>query len=327
MKQRRSIKLSTPVAHYRTKLTPAKALELRDFAHYLKSQRYSPSTQSCYLGFVSSFLGYYATIESCKITHYDVHKYNAEVILRSKYSVSYQRQFIGALKLFFSYVVESSIDTKALERPMREKKLPEVLSKEEVMKLIKQINNLKHRVLVTTLYSSGLRISELLSLTLIDIDSQRMLIHVRLGKGRKDRVVKLSEANLFLLRQYFKVYKPIKYLFEGPAKGQYSAASVRKVITRACIKAGIKKKVSPHTLRHSYATHLLELGVDLRYVQAMLGHSRPETTMIYTHVSTIKIQDLANPFDELIQEEFDKLQDNGNKNLPKGALIPDKNWG
>ena len=148
-----------------------------------------------------------------------------------------------------------------------------------------------------------------------------------MSKGRKDRVVKLSEANLYLLRQYYRAYTPARYLFEGPGGGKYSAGSIRKVISKACAKAGIKKKVSPHTLRHSYATHLLELGVDLRYVQAMLGHSRPETTMIYTHISTLKIQEMANPFDELVKEEIEKLQDNAHKKLPKDAIIPDKRWG
>ena len=154
-----------------------------------------------------------------------------------------------------------------------------------------------------------------------------MLIKIRLSKGRKDRIVRLSEANLYLLRKYYRVYKPKRFLFEGPGHSKYSAGSVRKIISRACAASGIKKRVSPHTLRHSYATHLLELGVDLRYVQAMLGHSRPETTMIYTHISTVKIQEMANPFDELVKEEMDKLQDNGNKMLPKDAIIPDNKWG
>jgi site-specific recombinase XerD len=210
---------------------------------------------------------------------------------------------------------------------MKEKKLPEVLSKQEIKMLIHQISNLKHRALISTIYAAGLRVSEALNLTLKDIDSQRMLVHVRLSKGRKDRVVKLSEANLYLLRQYYRAYKPRRYLFEGPGGKKYSAGSVRKIISKACAGAGIIKKVSPHTLRHSYATHLLELGVDLRYVQAMLGHSRPETTMIYTHISTVKIQDMANPFDELVKEEMEKLQDKANKKLPKDAIIPENKWG
>jgi integrase/recombinase XerD len=315
------------VAHYRTKLSPRKKQELADFEYYLKSQRYSPSTRSSYIGFLSSFLGYYNDVETSSLKIKDIHKYNTEVILASDYSVSYQRQFISALKLFFGYVVHSAIDTDQLERPMKEKKLPEVLSKNEVKALIHQISNLKHRALISTIYSAGLRVSEALNLTLKDIDSQRMLVHVRMSKGRKDRVVKLSEANLYLLRKYYRAYKPKRYLFEGSSGKPYSSGSVRKIISKASYKAGIKKRVSPHTLRHSYATHLLELGVDLRYVQAMLGHSRPETTMIYTHISTVKIQEMANPFDELVKEEMEKLQDTSNKKLPKDTIIPDKGWG
>jgi len=327
MSQKRYTKGIPPVARYRTTLNPVKKREIADFIYYLKSQRYSASTRESYVGFIQSFLGYYADVETSSLKIHDVHKYNSEVILRSNYSVSYQRQFISALKLFFGYVVHSAIDTEQLERPMKEKKLPEVLSKEEVKRLIHQINNLKHRALVSTIYSAGLRVSEALNLKLKDIDSQRMLIHVHQSKGRKDRIVKLSEATLYLLRQYYRAYKPRRFLFEGSAGEKYSAGSVRKIISRASTKAGIKKRVSPHTLRHSYATHLLELGVDLRYVQAMLGHARPETTMIYTHISTVKIQEMANPFDELVKEEIDKLQDKENKKLPKDSIIPDKNWG
>ena len=327
MSRKKYQKRRPTVATFRTTLNRQKRQELADFKYYLQSQRYSASTKECYVNFVSSLLGYYTDVDTHTLTINDIHRYNSEVILRSNYSVSYQRQFISALKLFFGYVVHSSINTEELERPMREKKLPEVLSKNEVKLLIHQISNLKHRAIVSTIYSAGLRVSEALNLTLKDIDSQRMIVHIRQSKGRKDRVVKLSEATLYLLRKYFRAYQPKHHLFEGPDGGQYSAGSVRKIISRACQRGGIKKKVSPHTLRHSYATHLLELGVDLRYVQAMLGHSRPETTMIYTHISTVKIQEMANPFDELVKEEMDKLQDTDHKKLPKDAVIPGKSWG
>lgn len=315
------------VAECRTSLSEQKELELSQFSNYLNSQRYSSSTKMSYIGFLSSFLGYFKDYETSSITLKDIHRYNSEVILASNYSVSYQRQFIGALKIFYSQVVYCGFDIDTLERPMREKRLPEVLSKDEIRRILKSISNLKHRVIITTLYSAGLRIGELQALKLTDIDSTRMLIRVSMSKGRKDRMVKLSDANLFLLRRYYCSYRPKHFLFEGPTGARYSSGSIRKIIKRACIKAGIKKRVSPHTLRHSYATHLLELGVDLRYVQAMLGHSRPETTMIYTHVSTVKIQDMANPFDELVQEEIDMLQDKQHKKLPKGMLIPEKMWG
>jgi integrase/recombinase XerD len=315
------------VAHYRTQLNRFKEQELKDFKIYLHSKRYSPSTKLSYLGFVRSFLGYFAKKDSSHITLKDIHEYNARVILASNYSVSYQRQFISALKLFYTYVVHCSFDPEALERPMKEKKLPEVLSKEEVKAIIRHTRNIKHRAILTTIYSTGIRVSEALNLQISDIDSKRMAVRIKNGKGRKDRYVKLSPANLFLLRKYFLAYKPLRYLFEGAKGKKYSASSIRKIIKRASDKAGIKKTVSPHTLRHSYATHCLELGVDLRYVQALLGHSRPETTMIYTHISKAKIEQLASPFDELVAEEMKSFQDNVNKKLGKGAIIPDKYWG
>lgn len=315
------------VAHYRTKLSRDKEQELKEFKIYLHSKRYSKSTETSYLGFVRSFLGYFAQKDSSYVTIKDIHEYNAKVILGSNYSISYQRQFISALKLFYTYVVHCTFAPEELERPMKEKKLPEVLSKEEVKAIIRHTRNLKHRTILTTIYSTGIRVSEALNLQISDIDSKRMSVRISKGKGGKDRYVKLSMANLYLLRKYYMAYKPLRYIFEGSKGKKYSASSIRKVLKSACAKAKIRKKVSPHTLRHSYATHCLELGVDLRYVQSLLGHSRPETTMIYTHISKAKLEKLASPFDELVSEEIESFQDNVNRKLPKGAIIPDKYWG
>lgn len=318
---------SSYVAHYRTQVDRHKEQELKDFNIYLQSKRYSSSTKISYLGFVRSFLGYIGKKDSSHVTIKDIHEYNSKVILKSNYSISYQRQFISALKLFYTYVVHCSFDPNELERPMKEKKLPEVLNKEEVKAIIRHTRNLKHRAIISTLYSTGIRVSEVLNLQISDIDSNRMSVRVNNGKGRKDRYVKLSPANLYLLRKYYLAYKPLRYLFEGAKGKKYSASSIRKVLKNACEKASITKNVSPHTLRHSYATHCLELGVDLRYVQSLLGHTRPETTMIYTHISNAKIEKLASPFDELVSEEMKSFQDNVHKKLGKGAIIPDKYWG
>ena len=320
-------KIAGSVAYYRGILSKQKEKELKQFEYYLESQRYSISSRRSYLGFVSSFLGYYNDKETNSISLYDIHEYNSQVILKSKYSVSYQRQFVSALKLFFGYVVHCHFNIDDLERPMKEKRLPEVLSKQEIKAILKNISNIKHKTILSTIYSAGLRVSELQHLKLNDIDGNRMLMRVEMSKGRKDRYIKLSQANLYLLRQYYKEYKPKKYMFEGAGGNKYSSTSIRKILGRACKNANIRKRVTPHTLRHSYATHLLELGVDLRYVQSMLGHSRPETTMLYTHISTAKIQNLANPFDELVQEEMDDLQDNNNSKHQKSTVIPEKFWG
>jgi len=327
MLKKQSAHIKYSVGFYRLHLDAQKRREIKQFQYYLESQRYSKSTQSSYIGFISSFLGYFNNQKSFGISLADIHRYNSQVIIRSGYSVSYQRQFIGALKLFYGHVLHCSFDIQDLERPQKEKRLPEVLNKQEIKAILRNTRNIKHRGILSTIYSAGLRIGELLNLRLRDIDANRMLLRVEMSKGRKDRYIKLSQANLVLLREYYKKYRPKYYLFEGVGGNQYSSGSIRKILARACYKSSIKKRVTPHTLRHSYATHMLELGVDLRYVQAMLGHSKPETTMIYTHISTAKIQNLANPFDELVKEEMESLRDNSNKIDQKGALIPSNYWG
>ena len=309
------------------KFDSIKQSELDQLAYYMRAQRYSDSTKEQYQGMIRSFLAYFNMKQSKDITLEDIHFYNSEFVIKKGFSVSYQRLFISALKLFYGNVVHCPFDLENLERPPREKRLPTVLSKAEVREIILATHNIKHKSILTTIYSAGLRISEVLSLRLTDIDNQRMLIRVVMAKGRKDRYVKLSAANLTLLRTYYKKYKPKEFLFENPAGGKYAPSSVRRILNRACATAGIKKRVSPHTLRHSYATHMLELGVDLRYVQAMLGHAKPETTMIYTHISTAKIQDLANPFDELVKEEMGQVPNMVHSSHQKPALIPDKVWG
>jgi site-specific recombinase XerD len=184
-----------------------------------------------------------------------------------------------------------------IERPRKDKKLPLVLSKEHILQIIENTNNIKHRCIVSLLYSSGLRRSELINLKISDIDSSRMLIRVQDAKGSKDRYSLLSNTALKDLRAYYKQWKPKVYLFESPKGEKYSPNSVGKIVTNAAIKAGINKRVSPHTLRHSFATHLLENGTDLRYIQLLLGHSSTKTTEIYTHVAKSSFNSIKNPLD------------------------------
>jgi integrase/recombinase XerD len=171
-----------------------------------------------------------------------------------------------------------------LPRPQKPLKLPPVLGEEEVVQLIRKTKNLKHQALLLTAYSAGLRVSELVTLKVRDIDSGRMMVHIHEGKGGKDQMVQLSEVLLETLRTYYKQYKPTEYLFEGDRKGEpYSTRSAQKVIKRAKLWAGVKKKGSIHMLRHSYATHLLESGTDIRYIKELLGHNSLKTTLRYTH--------------------------------------------
>ena len=206
---------------------------------------------------------------------------------------------INSIKFYYEVVLEMPNRFYSVERPRKEEKLPKVISLEEVQDLIKHTNNIKHKCIVSLLYSAGLRRSELLNLKLIDIDSKRMVITVSQGKGNKGRLTILSQSVLDDLRKYYSEYKPKVYLFEGQKGEEYSAQSVAQIIRRAALKARIKKKVTPHMLRHSFATHLLENGTDLRYIQVLLGHSSTRTTEIYTHVAINSIKAIKSPIELL----------------------------
>jgi len=202
--------------------------------------------------------------------------------------------------LFYKEVFHAKLDVEKLERPRRQYKLPNVLSKEEVKAILEAPTNKKHKIMLSLVYACGLRRGELLHIKPKDIDSKRKLLLIRNAKGRKDRIAPLSEKLIVLLREYYTMYKPKTWLFEGQEKGsKYSATSVQKILKLAISEAKIKKPVSLHWLRHSYATHLLEGGTDLRYIQEILGHKSSKTTEIYTHVSTKSIQQIKSPFDDL----------------------------
>ena len=185
----------------------------------------------------------------------------------------------------------------------KEFKLPVVLSKGEVERILRAISNQKHYTLIMLIYSAGLRVGEAVALTLSDIDSERMRIRIRGGKGKKDREVMLSPNVLHQLREYWQQYQPQQYLFEGQQRGQYSARSVQQVLKRAVAKANVNKSVTVHTLRHSFATHLLESGTDLRYIQLLLGHKNITTTQIYTHLTGSALTKIESPIDTLFHTD------------------------
>ena len=217
-------------------------------------------------------------------------------------STSYQNQAINAIKYYYEQVLGGRRKFYFIERPVKERKLPVVLSEAEVYRLLASVHNLKHKCLLMLIYSAGLRISEALHLQPKDLDSKRMQVTVRNAKGKKDRVSILSKSLLPILRDYYQLYQPKEYLFEGADGGQYSARSAQNVFKKACIQAKITKKATLHTLRHSFATHLLEKGTDLRYIQTLLGHGSSRTTEIYTHVSTKALKDIQSPLDSLEAE-------------------------
>jgi len=217
-------------------------------------------------------------------------------------SVSFINQTISALKILRQDVVGLEWDKELrIKRPRRSRHLPDILSKREVNKLIEVTSNPKHKAVIALLYSTGMRMGELLHLRVCDIDSTRMVIRILNGKGNKSRDTLLAERTLKLLRDYYLVVypKPLKYVFEGRGQpGQpYSATSVQKVVKRAAVKAGIKKTISPHSLRHTFATHMLEQGVNLKLIQKLLGHGSMRSTMVYLHLATID-PTVKSPFDQ-----------------------------
>lgn len=275
---------------------------LNNFYSYLKGKRYSKSTINTYTYFVADFINYYFKRDLKTLTNRNVEEFIEVVFIKRKYSVSTQRQFISALKIFINFYPHTKINDLALERPKKSRSLPSVLSQEEVLEIIRCTQNLKHRSILALIYSCGLRISELINLKLVDFHVERKQLIIKNGKGRKDRYVSLADSFLPLLSNYSYSYKPKIFFVEGQQGGKYSAESVRQFLHKSCKKAKIKKTVTPHTLRHSYATHLLENGVDIRYIQSLLGHSRPETTMIYTHVKRKDLMEIQNPLDVALRK-------------------------
>ena len=266
----------------------------------MRVQRYSSSTLMNYRSALDLFLKYYNDASLDTLCNDDIIEYNEVMILDRGQSASTQRQFTGAIKHFFARQLNTRVDVTNLEYARKSRHLPTVLSKEEMTALLRTVKNDKHRVILLVLYAQGLRISELLSLRIADVDLDRKKIHLRNTKGRRDRSLPLSEVQDGILRLYIESYRPDNYLIMGRKGAMYSGTSVNKMIKRASKAAGIRKNVTAHTLRHSYATHCLEFGLGLRYIQEFLGHRSPKTTMIYTHIRNDK--QYVNPLDELTKE-------------------------
>ena len=274
--------------------------QITKFKQWLFSKRYSENTIKTYSEALKSFLVFYKNKELQNITNDDVIIYNNDFIIKNKLSASYQNQIVNAIKLFFKTIQNKKMEIEKIHRPKREKLLPNVLSKEEVKLILNAHSNIKHKTMLSLIYSCGLRRSELLNLKPADIDSKRGIVIIRQSKGKKDRIAPLSPKILEMLRAYYRDFKPKVWLFEGQVENtKYDERSLSNVLKQALTKSRITKPVSLHWLRHSYATHLLESGTDLRYIQELLGHSSSKTTEIYTHVSTKNIQQIKSPFDDL----------------------------
>ena len=274
--------------------------KMEAFGRWLRSKRYSESTVKTYGDALRSFLNFYNQKPIADFETKDLIAYNNDFILKNKLSNSYQNQIVNAIKLFFRSIEHKRMNPDLLHRPKREKLLPNVLSKEEVKMILEAHSNIKHRAMLSLIYSCGLRRSELLNLKLNDIDSKRGVIIIRQAKGKKDRIAPLSEKIVVMLREYYTLHKPKIWLFEGQNENeQYDERSLSNVLKQALTKTKITKPVTLHWLRHSYATHLHEAGIDIRNIQVLLGHKSSSTTDIYTHVSNKTIQQIKSPFDNL----------------------------
>lgn len=273
------------------------------YTNKLTQKRYSPNTIRTYSGYFKDFIYHFTNKKLDEITPVEINQYILLLIQNEEISASQQNQHINAIKFYYEQVLLKEKQTYIIDRPRKEKLLPSVLSKTEIKQVILQCNNLKHKCILSIIYSAGLRRSELIGLKITDIISERGLIKIVGAKGKKDRYSLLSSSLLKELRTYYRQYKPQTWLFEGQAiNSQYSASSISRILIEAKNKAKIKRRVTPHMLRHSFATHLLEQGTDLRYIQELLGHGSSKTTEIYTHVSKRYIKKIKNPLDELFSD-------------------------
>jgi len=267
-----------------------------EFLAKLELKRYSKNTAKTYISYFEKFMNYYSDKSLNELNENDIRNFLLHLV-KQKASDSSLNQAVNAIKFYYELVLNLPNRFYRIERPRKKKPLPKVISKEEAVKLIETTRNLKHKSILSLLYGSGLRKNELLELKPADIDSKRMMIFVKNAKGGKDRYTLLGKNQLTNLRQYFKEHRPQEYLFEGKNGGKYSATSVSKIVKHNAKRVGISINLTPHMLRHSFATHLLEAGVDLRYIQTLLGHSSSKTTEIYTHVAIKQLTRIENLLD------------------------------
>jgi integrase/recombinase XerD len=293
---KKEIKKVTPPP---TQLNQDQLQALRMMEQKLHLKRYSENTVRTYLQNFKEFLQFYYDSHPALIEELEIRNYILYLVERKKLSKSAQNQAINAIKFFYEKVLMQDRKVYYLERPMKDKKLPEVLSLEEVQRIFDAVKNLKHRSMLMLIYSAGLRRSELLNLRVGDVDFERGIVFIRAAKGHKDRQSVLAKNLVPLLKQYIDEFKPGFWLYEGVAGERYGASSLQSVFKEAARNAAIKKNVRLHMLRHSFATHLLEAGTSTRYIQVLLGHESPNTTEVYAHVSRFALDKIKSPLDSM----------------------------
>jgi len=272
----------------------------------LQLKGFSEQTQKAYISHVKAYSKYFRQSPD-KLGTDEIKQYLHYLITERKLSKSYINTTYSGLKFFYTVTLGREWEMKQIPRVKRDKKLPTVLSKGEVQKIFDATTNLKHKAILMTVYGGGLRVSEVANLKPGDIDSANMQIHIRLGKGNKDRYTILAKANLMILRKYWKLYRPGIWLFPGAnTVNHLSIRSIERIFQQSKEKAGINKVASIHTLRHSFATHMLESGANISYIQLLLGHTSPKTTCIYIHLTTKDALNLKSPLDTFGDYNIDR---------------------
>ncbi len=273
--------------------------ELIALEELLRLRRYSWNTIKTYRSCFAEYLYFYNGYDPKKLQYKHIKHFILETIKKKNIARSTQNQYINAIKFYYEQILGWDKQAIKWDRPRVAKKLPSVFTEREVELLIGAVDNIKHKCILMTIYSGGLRLSEVINLRVTDIMSKENCIFVRDSKGNKDRYTILSDKLLLLLRKYYKEYRPEFWLFEGATGGQYSKRSVQAILNKALQKSRIPKNGTVHTLRHSFATHLLERGINLRYIQTLLGHNSVKTTEIYTHISNQNLRLINSPLDFL----------------------------
>ncbi len=273
------------------------------FIEKLNLKRYAESTKKTYSAYFKDFCVFFAGEDYSALTDEDINAYIYQLIKDRMISRSEQNQRINAIKFYYEVVLGRPKQYYTFDRPKRSYVLPKVISEDEVIRILKSTRNIKHKAVLATIYSAGLRRNELIHLRKTDIFFDRGQILVKSAKGDKDRTTILSESLALILKAYLKKHHPNYWLFEGEDRKPYSGTSISRILSDAVQKAGIEKRVTPHMLRHSFATHMLEQGVDLRYIQTLLGHESTKTTEIYTHISKRSLAKIKSPLDRILRDK------------------------
>lgn len=278
---------------------PKYARAIEELEQWIRLKQYSYATLKSYKLCFKKFLFHFNGIHPKEISKSQISDYIYHLIKEKNISESAQNQMINAIKCYYENVLGRPRELYDITRPKKKQSLPQVLSAEEVRKILEAVPNLKHRTILMAVYSGGLRLGEILRLRVSDVMKDKQKIFIKGGKNKKDRYTLLSKQFITILNQYIKAYDPKYWLFEGQKGGQYSASSVQHIFRAATAKANVGHFATLHTLRHSFATHLLEAGVDIRYIQELLGHSHIDTTVIYTHVAQNRLSGIVSPLDQI----------------------------